>query len=108
MKKHYKLLSVLILAVILGSLIYKIYFALPQFFPLNNPQGSYKITTGCPWEESWQETNISGNITKAGYCVEYRGDNIFISSNKGKTHFYRITVGTSRQDLQPFLNKEVI
>ena len=81
-------------------------FSPPQFFPLDNPNGSYKITKGCPSRQGWWETGAAGMKYGDGYCVEYRGANVFDPQHTN-TNFYRVTVGASRQDLRPFLNRSV-
>jgi hypothetical protein len=66
----------------------------PEFFPLHNPKGKYKIVDHC--------------LGESDYCVEYRGDGVIKLSENASPRFYQIIVGTARQDLKPFVNKEII
>jgi hypothetical protein len=76
----------------------------PTFFPLNNPQGSYKITKNCPAGQGWvEEFNGQGRA----YCVEYKGPDVFMNVKNGNTDFFRITVGKSTVDLEPYVGKQV-
>jgi hypothetical protein len=72
---------------------------IPTFFPLNNSQGEYRITKGCPNAQGWDK---QGSTQGEGYCVEYKGSGVF-----GNTNFFRITVGKSQIELTPFINKKV-
>ncbi len=77
----------------------------PDFFPLNHPQGTYTVTFGCPDGQNTDERQ-PGNGDR--YCIEYRGPGIFVGVNEnGKGRFLRITVGRSKVDLQPFIDKRV-
>lgn len=76
----------------------------PRFFPLNNSQGEYRITKNCPNGQGWQEQfQGQGNA----YCVEYKGSYVFMNNESGDTNFFRITVGKSKIDLEPFNGKKV-
>jgi hypothetical protein len=76
----------------------------PIFFPLNNPQGEYKITKGCPMEQGWNEQIMNPSNE---YCVEYKGPDVFMNSEYGNTNFFRITVGKSNINLKEFEGKKV-
>lgn len=77
----------------------------PNFFPLNNSQGNYKITKNCPEGQGWEEnTKATGDF----YCVEYKGTDVFGVDNGKKINFFRVTVGKSKINLSSFLNKNVI
>ncbi len=76
----------------------------PQFFPLNNPEGEYKISKKCPGGQGWGE-NINGSNNL--YCVEYRGSGVFMDEESGNTHFFRVTVGKSKIDLDPYIEKKI-
>jgi hypothetical protein len=41
------------------------------------------------------------------YCLEYTGPNVFDPEHV-HSNFYRITIGRSKADLQPFLNRHVL
>ncbi|HLL61238.1 MAG TPA: hypothetical protein VK338_05955 [Candidatus Nitrosocosmicus sp.] len=76
----------------------------PHFFPLNNSQSEYRITKNCPNGQGWQqEVQSKGKA----YCVEYKGPGVFMNKESGNTNFFRITVGKSNLDLEPFVGKEV-
>lgn len=89
-----------------GFYLYKELTYVPQVFPLDNAKAQYKITKGCPAQSGGKEFDAKGMIENKGYCLEYKGDKISEPFDS-KTNFYRITIGTSKQDLKPFLNKEV-
>jgi uncharacterized protein YbdZ (MbtH family) len=76
----------------------------PHFFPLNNPNGEYMVTKNCPGGQGWKE-----QVEDKGkaYCIEYKGKEVFLNKESGSTNFFRITVGKSMTDLQPYLNKKV-
>ncbi len=77
----------------------------PDFFPLNHPQGTYTVTLGCPSGQGLYEKEFGHGDQ---YCIEYRGPGIFVGVNEnGKNTFFRITVGRSKVDLRSFLDKSV-
>ena len=79
-------------------------FVPPVFFPLNDSKGTYKITKNCPNSQGWeQQPNADGYA----YCVEYKGPGVFMNSETEKHDFFRITVGKSRADLEPYIDKYV-
>ncbi|MEX2012975.1 MAG: hypothetical protein WD967_01065 [Candidatus Levyibacteriota bacterium] len=76
----------------------------PDFFPLNNSQGEYKITKNCPDGQGWQEQfQGQGNL----YCVEYKGPHVFWIDEGENTNFFRITVGKTDINLEQFNGKRV-
>ncbi|MBI2327509.1 hypothetical protein HYU92_04280 [Candidatus Curtissbacteria bacterium] len=91
--------------VFVGWFIYAIVTdAPPSFFPLDNPQGEYTITKVCPAGQGNIEQVVSpGNA----YCVEYRGNEVFTGDSNTKSTFFRITIGNSKVDLEPYVGKEV-
>lgn len=76
----------------------------PNFFPLKKSQGDYQITKNCPSGQGWGE-HFAGEGN--AYCVEYRGSDVFMNSQSGNSNFFRITVGKSAIDLEPFNEKKV-
>lgn len=76
----------------------------PHFFPLNNPQGEYRITKRCPGGQGWEE---KPHLQGKGYCLEYKGPDVFLNEEHGKTNYFSITIGKSRIDLEPFVGKMV-
>jgi len=78
----------------------------PHFFPLDDPEASYTIVKQCPGGEGWIK-KLPPHFAADVYCVEYEGKHVFDPLNK-KTNFYRVTVGQTRQELEPFLNKKVV
>jgi len=76
----------------------------PHFFPLNNPKGEYLITKNCPGGQGWDKKQVGESNA---YCVEYAGPDVFMNEKEGNSGFFRITVGKSNIDLEPFLNKKV-
>ena len=103
-KKMLLLATVAILAFI-GWFAWKIFTdEPPHFFPLNNSQSEYKVTKNCPTGQGRQE-QFQGQ--GSAYCVEYKGSNVFMNNESGNTNFFRITVGKSKVDLEPFNGKKV-
>lgn len=79
----------------------------PQFFPLDNPAGEYTITKMCPGAQGWQENNGSSVAATLGYCVEYKGRDIFMNKENGSSNFFRITVGKSAIPIESLVGKRV-
>lgn len=107
MIKRLIIIIALVIGIAAGGLFVYRYFWSPQFFPLNNPNGSYRITRGCPATQGWQETDASGLAYQGGFCVEYKGDGVF-NPMRANSNFYRITIGRARMELGPLLNRNVI
>ncbi len=76
----------------------------PSFFPLDSSQGKYIITKNCPNGQGWTEQFQGQGYA---YCVEYKGSDVFMNDESGNTNFFRITVGKSNVDLEPFVGKQV-
>lgn len=101
-------LVVTLLATVLSSFLILLVWGVlsdepPHFFPLNDPEGEYRVTTGCPSGRGWSEVEK----TDTAYCVEYRGKHVFLNDEK-QSDFFRITVGDSKVNLKPFVGKNVI
>jgi hypothetical protein len=75
----------------------------PQFFPLNNPQGTYVITKNCP-SQGWEENTTSNTHT---YCVNYKGSDVFMNEEHGNKNFFSVMVGKSTIDLKEFEDKPI-
>src|SRR5438445_165414 len=67
----------------------------------------HEITKGCPRMGGYEKNTNANPQYQDGYCVEYTGDGV-LNFPQSRSNFYRITVGKSTQDLQPFINKDVI
>lgn len=77
---------------------------LPQFFPLNNSRARYTIVRYSKVQMSSEKVATdSPELPEPRYYVEYRGDNVFMGYK-----FFRIMVGNSKIDLEPFIGKDVI
>lgn len=101
-------LAIFSITVIVGGFyLYKELTYVPQVFPLDNTKAHYKITKGCPAQSGGKEFGTKGMRENKGYCLEYRGDKI-IKPLGTEQNFYRITIGDASQDLERFLNKEII
>lgn len=80
----------------------------PQFFPLNNSNARYTIVKSSKLGQGWVE-KVATNSTELPaprYYVEYRGDGVFADDQN--KHFFRVTVGNSKVDLEPFIGKDVL
>lgn len=76
----------------------------PHFFPLDNVQAEYRVSKKCPNGQGWNEqVQAEGE----GYCIEYKGSDVFSNDVQGNTNFFRITVGQSKINLEPFVGKRV-
>lgn len=75
----------------------------PQFFPLNNPDGDYMVTKGCPNGQGWNRLSAGG---VDNYCIEYQGTGVFGYKNDVEA-FYRITVGKSQVGLEQYVGRKV-
>lgn len=75
----------------------------PNFFPLDDAQAEYTISKNCPHGQGWTDTKPVGTA----YCLEYRGNNVLMKADYGNSNFFRITVGKTNIDLQPYLGKKV-
>ncbi len=76
----------------------------PSFFPLNNSSAEYTVSKKCSHGQGWNEDDETQD---KGFCIEYKGNNVFMNDSSGNTNFFRITVGKSKIDLEPFVGKEV-
>jgi hypothetical protein len=76
----------------------------PQFFPLDNPKGEYRLTKMCPNGQGWNNSLYSQD---KGYSIEYTGTGIFMSQDQANSSFYRICVGKSSVDLEPIMGKKI-
>lgn len=77
----------------------------PQFFPLNNPKGKYFVTKNCPPQGN--HDNPRPEDPGELYCVIYRGKNVFMNEDNGKTEAFTVMVAKSRIDLNTFENKYI-
>lgn len=79
----------------------------PEFFPLDNSQARYTIIKSSTLFQGWVEGSPSAQYDlEARYYLEYRGEGVFNDENN--TNFFRITIGKSKIDLSPFINKNVL
>jgi hypothetical protein len=108
-------LSSVLLALLLGIFLFFGWFVWavftdepPQFFPLNNSQASYTIVKSSKVVQGWSEKEQTGysNLPEPRYYVEYRGDGVF--ADDFNNNFFRVTVGKSKVDLEPFISKNVL
>ncbi len=102
-----KLLLLFVIAIIgfIGWFIYPIFINKPPiFFPLDDSQAEYKITKNCPDGQGWVEKI---QTSENGFCVEYKGSGVLSSDQYKNNNFFRITVGKSKIDLEPFVDKKV-
>lgn len=98
-------LTVICLSIFVGWFIWEIATdEPPQFFPLNNPQGEYRITKKCPGGQGWVE---KPQLSDNGYCLEYKGPDVFLNDNHGNTNYFSITIGKSPIDLEAYVDKRV-
>ncbi|MFH1832708.1 MAG: hypothetical protein ABH816_00885 [Candidatus Levyibacteriota bacterium] len=97
--------------IVISFLIFRSLFndASPQFFPLDNSQGEYKITRACPGGQGNMVDLMKDRYPSDNYnefCVEYTGKDVFME-NPNQINFFRVTVGESKVNLEPFLDKKV-
>lgn len=80
----------------------------PQFFPLNKAESRYTIIKSSKLMQGWGETHAADvvELQQQRYYVEYRGDGVFM--NEQNRNFFRVTVGDSKVDLEPFIGKDVL
>lgn len=113
--KRVLLTVVLILAI--GAILFVGWFIwaiftdeeLPQFFPLNNTKARYTIVKSSKsLDQSYEEkiATDSYKLREPRYYVEYRGNDVF--GDDHKRNFFRINVGNSKVDLEPFIGKDVV
>lgn len=76
----------------------------PTFFPLNDKNATYAITKNCPGGQGWVEA--SGKYGDA-YCLEYRGDHVFMKETHDNSEYFSITIGRSNIDLEPLVGRTV-
>ena len=76
----------------------------PAFFPLNDPKAEYQITKNCPNGQGWVE-----QIENPGYayCLEYKGNKVMPLEGEQNINFFRVTIGKSNINLDPYLGKKV-
>lgn len=85
--------------------------SVPQFFPLDNPSARYTVIKSSKMTQGWNEMETTNSAVNSAilpgerYYIEYRGENVLADDNK--KNFFRITVGNSKVDLEPFINKDV-
>ncbi len=80
-----------------------------RFFPLNNSDGRYTIVKSSKLLQGWEEeerANFPG-LPEPLYYVEYRGDGV-LKVDEEHGDFFRVTVGNSKVELEPFISKDVI
>lgn len=80
----------------------------PQFFPLNNSSARYTIVKSSKVGQGWDEKEAtnSSELPEPRYYVEYRGEGVFTDDHNN--NFFRVTVGNSRIELGPFIDKDVV
>lgn len=107
-----KLLLILSPLIVLAILFLLLQLAIhlagqPTFFPLDNPNAKYTVVKSSKMTQGWEETiaTNSSDLQEPRYYVEYRGKNVLADDNSG--NFFRITVGNSKVDLQPYIDKNV-
>lgn len=110
-----KVLLTVLLTVGLGVLLFVGWFVWaivsedqPQFFPLNNSKARYTIVKSSKMGQGWDEKEAtnSSELPEPRYYVEYRGNNVFADDHNN--NFFRVTVGNSKIDLEPFIGKDVV
>lgn len=78
----------------------------PQFFPLQNQQARYTIVKSTSLVQGTVESGLTNESDpEAKYFVEYRGDGI-VGVTEEST-FFRVLVGDSQVELEPFVGKDV-
>lgn len=111
MKKKLKLTLVILFILIFAFIIWFIWQIAnkpaPRFFPLANPNARYTVVKSSKMAQGNNETitTDSADLPNDRYYIEYRGKNVFADDNN--KNFFRITVGKSKKDLEPFINKDV-
>jgi hypothetical protein len=80
----------------------------PQFFPLNNSQARYTIVKSSIMGQGWdkKEATNSSELPEPRYYVEYRGEDVLADDHN--ENFFRVTVGKSKVELEPFIGKDVM
>lgn len=81
----------------------------PQFFPLNNSKAKYAIVKSTKFAQGTDENelvNSTSYLSEPRFYVEYRGDGVFMDD--WHNNFFRVTVGKSKVELEPFIGKDVI
>lgn len=80
----------------------------PEFFPLNNSKARYTIMKSSKVVQGNDEKEATNSyeFPQPNYYVEYRGDSVWLDDTNNK--FFRIIVGNSKVDLEPFIGKDVM